>query len=257
MESQTLTRAVYQQQTAICRFLTLPVEIRLHVYSYLLSDVCQSKDHRLACPAVLLTCRTIYLEAVSVLYHKRCFRFDIGGHRQGAGLNRHHRITMINFLDCGRPFYGPRLPGYVQSTILDYTRIEEICVNFWPVHGCPITLNEARKAINALCRNLRKASSLKKVSIVFHDHWPAALTTAANMTCRRMTDAEYLLQPFRVLRGIKEVHIEMPNEVVSDGDLETPFQQLHPANRTVQSQLGSMEETKSVMMGSLPSLAMY
>lgn len=252
-----MTRAVYQQEPAISRFLTLPVEIRLHVYSYLLSDVCQSKVHRLACPAVLLTCRTIYLEAVSVLYHKRCFRFDIPGHRQGAGLNRHHRITMINFRDFGRPFYGPRLPGYVESANLDYTRIEEICVNFWPLHGCPITLNEARKAINALCRNLRKASSLEKVSIVFHDHWPAPLTTAANPTCRQMTDAEYLLQPFRVLRGIKEVHIDMPNEVVSDGDLETPFQQPPPANRTVPSQLGNMEETKSVMMGSLPSLAMY
>lgn len=249
-------RAMYRQKAALSRLLTLPVEIRLQVYSYLLSDVCQSIDHRLACPPVLLTCRTIYLEAVSVLYHKRCFRFDIAGERRAAVVNRHARITMINFRDFGRLFYGNRLPGYVESSNLDYTRIEEICVNFWPVHGCPITLNEARKAINALCKNLRKASALKKVSIVFHDDWPAPLTTSANMTRRQMTDAEYLLQPFKVLRGIKEVHIEMPNDRVSDSELETPSQQTHSDNRTVQSQMRCMEETKSVMMGSLPSLAM-
>ncbi|KAL8751904.1 MAG: hypothetical protein Q9199_006115 [Rusavskia elegans] len=163
---------------------------------------------------------------------------------------------MISFRDFGRLFYGNRLPGYVESGNLDYTRIEKICVNFWPVHGCRITLNEARKAINALCKNLRKASALNKVSIVFHDDWPASLTTAANMTCRQMTDAEYLLQPFKVLRGIKEVHIEMPNDRVSDSELETPSQQPHSDNRTVQSQMRCMEEIKSVMMGSLPSLAM-
>ncbi|KAL8786408.1 MAG: hypothetical protein Q9213_002824 [Squamulea squamosa] len=248
--------AVYQDLDATSRLLNLPVEIRLQIYSYLLpeasdysispSDTVGSslrKESTPACPAILLTCRKVYLEAVPILYHKRCFEFTISG--QLLRLEENHQSHKRNVINPDwwpgrRAFLKPQWHHYsVDRWDLDYTRVEEICLNFWLMHGCPIKLNEGRKVTIRLCRNLRKASRLRAISIIFFDNGERRPTTGATSASPHTADVEILLQPFKVLRRIQEVHIEMPSGRASDSDLRCG------------------EEVKSVMVGSLPSLALY
>ncbi|KAI4205503.1 MAG: hypothetical protein LQ350_000282 [Teloschistes chrysophthalmus] len=208
-------------------FLNLPLEIRLEIYSYLLPEIdCYSsgisaphedyqtslrKDLKPAHPAILRTCKQIYHETIPFLYHNRCFNFDIAGHLLRSVANRHNPITGTHF----RAWLG--LSSYFKQgwpidhvDNLDWTRLEDICVTFWPVHGCPIKLRDAQLVAADLCNNLQRASPLRKVTVVFRDTWPSPQITAANLTCRRLTDVEYLLQPFKTLRGVQEVRVAMP-----------------------------------------------
>ncbi|KAL8689313.1 MAG: hypothetical protein Q9218_004990 [Villophora microphyllina] len=208
-------------------FLKLPLELRLEIYSYLFPDIYSyssgifepheipqislRKDLRRAHPAVLRTCKQIYHEAIPSLYHNRCLNSDIAGHLLRSVANRHDRISSTHFrawLGLSSYFKEGRPIDDVDN--LDWTRLEDICVTFWPVHGCPIKLRDAQRVTAALCKQLQKAARLSKVDVVFRDSWPALQSTATKVTCRQMTDVEYLLQPFMVLRGVKEVRIEMP-----------------------------------------------
>ncbi|KAL9634747.1 MAG: hypothetical protein Q9204_002868 [Flavoplaca sp. TL-2023a] len=75
----------------------------------------------------------------------------------GEVANQRKHITMINFRDVGRPMHGCEVVhGYIESSNLDYSRIEDICINFWPVYGCPVMLDEAQWAMDALCKICEK-----------------------------------------------------------------------------------------------------
>ncbi|KAL8663355.1 MAG: hypothetical protein Q9168_008112 [Polycauliona sp. 1 TL-2023] len=234
---------MYQEKAAAkSRFFNLPAEIRMQVYSCLFIDVCRSKVHRPACPGILLTCRVIYLEAVSILYRKRCFAFDIAGGLLGAVV--HHSDQAIR--RC-RP--SPVL-GYFNTDNIDYTRVEAVRVNFWHVDRRPSKANDARHATIWLCRQFQR-NGLRTVSVVFHGLWLTPYTMAAST---QWTDAEHLLQPFKMLRGIEEVHIEMPIYRVSKSESASSMLGPDSDKRPIQSQVRCMEEVKFMMMGSLPSL---
>ena len=112
---------------------------------------------------------------------------------------------MINFQDFGRPIRGCEVVhGYIEGSNLDCSRIEDICINFWPLYGCPVMIDEAQWAMNALQK------FADNVPIVFQDDLPAPKMMAANMTCWQMTDVQCLLQPFKILGRLKEVRIEIP-----------------------------------------------
>ncbi|KAL8706095.1 MAG: hypothetical protein Q9201_000797 [Fulgogasparrea decipioides] len=206
--------------------LDLPIELRLEVYSYPFPNVdvyttgiaepgvilktCLRKDTEPADPAILYCCQKIYQEAAPLLYHKRCFNFDIAGHLLRSVTNRRSCITSLQFRSwLGLSLYFKQhWPAYDVDN-LDWTRLEEIRVTFWPVNGCPLRLEDARDVTIALCRELQRAAGLKKVSIMFRDEWPVRHTTTAAMACRKLTEIEYLLQPFTILRGVEQVRIEI------------------------------------------------
>ncbi|KAL8731565.1 MAG: hypothetical protein Q9181_004251 [Wetmoreana brouardii] len=215
------------QKNEPVNILDLPVELRLEIYSYLFPDVdvyttgisepgvtlktCLRKDKEPADPGILSCCRKIYQEAVPLLYHKRCFNFDIAGHLLRSVANHRSCITSLNFrswLGLSSYFKQP-WPAYDVDN-LDWTRLEEIRVTFWPVNGCPLKLEDARVVTTALCRELQQARGLKKVSIMFRDESPEPRVTTVGIACRKLTEMEYLLQPFQVLRVVEQVRIEMP-----------------------------------------------
>ncbi|KAL8945929.1 MAG: hypothetical protein Q9222_007605 [Ikaeria aurantiellina] len=250
--------------------LDLPTELRLEIYSYLLpniqsystgvseppavSQTCLRKHSESADPSIIFTCKQIYREAVPYLYRDHCFNFDIAGHLLRSVANRHNRITTVNFrawLGLSS-FFKQHWPVYDVDN-LDFTKLEEICVTFWPVHGCPTRLDDARRVTVAFCKKLQQASRLRKVSIVFRDLWPAPQLVASAMTCRHMTEVEYLLQPFKVLRGVDQVKIDMPVYRTSCDGFDLPFQQPNwgiVSDRTVESQLQCVEEAKAMMVQS-------
>lgn len=109
------------ENTKVSHLPNVPVGIRPEFFSYLFSDVGQSKDHKLGCPANLLVCRTIYLETVSILDDKRCPHFDIRSVSREV-VNRHKYLTMSNFRYFARPIHDcERLLGYVDSSNPDYS----------------------------------------------------------------------------------------------------------------------------------------
>lgn len=58
------------------------------------------------------------------------------------------------------------------------------------------------------------------------------------------------MQPFKVLRGLKEVHVRMPNHRGSGSALEVPFDQqelVFGDDGMIQSQLRCIEEAKGLM----------
>lgn len=123
-------------------------------------------------------------------------------------------------------------------------------MTFWPVHGCLLKLDDSRKVTADLCRQLKKATRLKKVTIKFRDAWPAPQVTAATMTCRQMTEVEYLLQPFKTLKGIEQVKIEMPAYHMTGSELGLPFAE--PIfdiidDRTTQGHLRCVEDIRDLM----------
>ncbi|KAI4174602.1 MAG: hypothetical protein LQ343_002175 [Gyalolechia ehrenbergii] len=201
------------------RLLNLPPEIRLQIYSYLLPNVHSytngisdpiavlqpslRSDSKPSYPGILLTCRQIYHEALSLLYHNHCFNFDIAGHLLRSVANRRNRITALNFATwLGlSSYFKQHWPAY-EIDNLNYMRMEEVCVTFWLVSGDAMKLEDARLVATDLCRQLRKAERLRKVTIKFRDTWEVDAT--------RMNEMEYLLQPFKILRGVKEVEIQMP-----------------------------------------------
>ncbi|KAL8939116.1 MAG: hypothetical protein Q9216_003529, partial [Gyalolechia sp. 2 TL-2023] len=222
---QPSTRAISVGTKPACpdenasRLLKLPAEIRLQIYSYLLPDVHSytngisdpvavlrpslRSDLQPSYPEILFTCRQVYHEALSLLYHDRCFNFDIAGHLLRSVANRRNRITALNFATwLGlSSYFKQRWPAY-EIDNFDYTRMEEVCVTFWPVNGDAMKLEDARLVATDLCRQLRKAEKLRKVVIKFRDTWKA--------DAARMIEVEYLLQPFAILGGIEEVEIQMP-----------------------------------------------
>ncbi len=247
--------------------LSLPTEIRLEIYSYLLPNVSAyptgisepqtahqvslRQDSKPASAAILFTCKKIYHEALPFLYHNRCFNFDVAGHLLRSVANRHHRISTVNF----RAWLGlsahfkQHWPTYDNRSI-DYTRLEEICVTFWPVHGCLLKLDNAQQVTADLCRQLRKANKLRKVAIKFRDVWPAPQMTATTMNCRQMTEVECLLQPFKALRSIEQVVIDVPAYRISGSETEIPtprpiveFQN----DRTIQRQMQCVRAIKDLM----------
>ncbi|KAI4132809.1 MAG: hypothetical protein LQ338_000513 [Usnochroma carphineum] len=255
------------------QLLNLPPEIRLEIYSYLLPDISSyptgisepqtahqvslRQDSKPACPATLFTCKKIYHEAIPFLYHNRCFNFDIAGHLLQSVANRYKRITTVNFrawLGLSS-YFKQHWPTYDMDN-LDYTRLEEICVTFWPVHGCVTKLDEARRVTADLCGQLKKASRLRRVSIRFRDVWPAPQVTAATLTCRHMTEVEYLLQPFKTLKGIEQVDIEMPAYRMTGSESELPIARpilrIDPSDRIMQQQLQVVEEIRALMMEQPP-----
>ncbi|KAL9024084.1 MAG: hypothetical protein Q9196_006775, partial [Gyalolechia fulgens] len=206
------------------RLLNLPPEIRLQIYSYLLPNVHSytngisdpvavlrpslRSNSEPSYPEILFTCRQIYHEALSILYHGRCFNFDIAGHVLRSVVNRRNRITALDFATwLGlSSYFKQHWPAY-EIEQLDYTSMEEVCITFWPVNGDAVKLEDARLVATDLCRQLRKAERLKKVSINFLDAWQAE---AVSMSCGDVNEKEYLLQPLKTLRGVEEVEIQMP-----------------------------------------------
>lgn len=265
-DSRIRLRPIYLGKEPL-HLLNLPTEIRLEIYSYLLPNISEyptgisetqtahqvslRQDLKPACSAILLTCKRIYHEAVPFLYHNRCFIFDIAGHLLRSVANRHSRISTVNF----RTWLGlsshfkQHWPTYDIDRV-DYTRLEEVCVTFWPVHGCLLKLDDARQVTADLCRQLRKANRLRKVAIKFRDMWSAPQATAATTTYRQMTEVEYLLQPFRALRNMEQVVIEMPAYRASGGQTELPLPR--PTiecqdDRTTQGQLQCVKTVKDWM----------
>ncbi|KAL8661424.1 MAG: hypothetical protein Q9202_005606 [Teloschistes flavicans] len=244
-------------------FLDLPVELRLEIYSYLVPEIDSystgisepqeipqislRKDFKPAHPAILRICKQIYHETISFFYRNRCFNFDIAGHLLRSVANRHNRITSTHFRAwLGLSSYFKQGWPIDHADNLDWTRLQDICVTFWPVHGCPIKLRDAQLVTAALCKKLQRASRLKKVAVVFRDAWPSPQVTAANVTCRQMTDVEYLLQPFKVLRGVQEVRVEMPAYRLFGVPCDQPVVFLK-GDRTLESQTSFVEETKALM----------
>ncbi|KAL9007754.1 MAG: hypothetical protein Q9173_007046 [Seirophora scorigena] len=251
--------------------LNLPTEIRLEIYSYLLPNIPSyptgiSEPHTAhpaslrsdsdpAQPAILFTCRKIYHEAIRLLYRNRRFDFDIAGHLLRSVANRQNRISAVNFrawLGLSSHFKQHHWPTHDIRSSLDYARVEEVRVTFWPVHGCPSKLDDARQVAADLCRELRKASGgMKKVCVRFRDVWPSPQATAATITCRHMTEVEYLLQPFKGLRGVERVEIEMPAFRMSGNEAALLPQsgfEVEVDERTMQGQRRCVEDIRAVMM---------
>ncbi|KAL8767067.1 MAG: hypothetical protein Q9194_006092 [Teloschistes cf. exilis] len=244
-------------------FLNLPLELRLEIYSYLLPEIdCYSsgisapnetlqkslrKDSEPAQPAIIRTCKQIYHETIPFLYHNRCFNFDIAGHLLRSVTNRHNEITSTHFRAwLGLSSYFKQGWSIDRADNLDWTRLEDICVTFWPVHGCPIKLRDAQLVAADLCKKLQRAFQLRNVTIVFRDTWPSPQITAVNVTCRRLTDVEYLLQTFKTLRGVQEVRVEMPAYRLIGVPCEQPVVCLLD-DRTMETQFRIVESTKALM----------
>ncbi|KAL8964886.1 MAG: hypothetical protein Q9197_006762 [Variospora fuerteventurae] len=250
--------------------LNLPAEIRLEIYSYLLPNlpsyptgISEPKtahpaslrsDSKPADPSILFTCRKIYHEATPILYRDRCFHFDIAGHLLRSVTNRHNRVSTVNFrawLGLSSHFKQHHWPRYDIRGSLDYARVEEVCVTFWPVHGCPSKLDDARQVAVDLCRELRKASALRRVCVRFRDVWPWPKGIAAAMTCRHMTEVEYLLQAFKGLRGVGRVDVELPAFRVSGSEAMVLPQsgfEVESDRRVMQGQMRCVEDIRAVMM---------
>lgn len=111
-----------------CRFLALPLEIRMKVYEYLLISprpLSFLDDRKVNRPMVfsvpyglkpdidatfMRTCQAVYREALPVLYQRNTFEFD------GPG-------GITHFKDANLPFLGKSIPGAscipsIQSPIL-------------------------------------------------------------------------------------------------------------------------------------------
>ena len=135
--------------------------------------------------------------------------------------------------------------------LLDWRRVEEVCVTFWPTHGCGVKLGDARMVTERLCGQLGKAERLRRVRIVFRDGWPGPRATATGVTGRAMTEVEMLVQGFRVLRGVEEVSIEgRVYRTVGEGS-QSKVEGLGAGgeeDRLMDSQLRCLEEAKAVMM---------
>ncbi|KAL8931649.1 MAG: hypothetical protein Q9211_006815, partial [Gyalolechia sp. 1 TL-2023] len=244
------------------RLLNLPPEIRLQIYSYLLPNVHSytngisdpvavlrpslRSDSEPSYPEILFTCRQIYHEALSILYHGRCFNFDIAGHVLRSVANRRNRITALDFATwLGlSSYFKQHWPAY-EIEQLDYTSMEEVCITFWPVNGDAVKLEDARLVATDLCRQLRKAERLKKVSINFLDAWQAE---AVSMSCGDVNEKEYLLQPLKTLRGVEEVEIQMPaycmvgRESVQSGRM--PRTEEVDTSHAIDEQMRCIEEIK-------------
>ena len=218
-------------------FLNLPVEIRLEIYSYLLPNthsytngICDPTavsqaslrtDSAPCRPAIVFTCKKIYHEAIALLYHKRCFNFDIAGHLLRSVTNRFPYITPVNFgAWLGMSVYFKQHWPMYDIDNLDYTRLEEVCITFWPVHGNRADLDDARSVAVDLCKRFRKASNLRKVSVKFRDGWPTPRKTVGTLDCETGTEVEYLLEPFDILTGIERVEIVPPASCRTGSKLE-------------------------------------
>lgn len=207
-------KAAHQKQKP-SRFLTLPPEIRLQIYTYLLPNVpsytngisdpvavlrpCLRLDSTPSYPEILFTCRQIYHEAVPLLYHSHRFNFDIAGHLLRSVANRRNRITAHNLaMWLGlSSYFKERWPAY-EIDNLDYTRMEEVCVTFWPVHGDMKRLQESRNVLVDLLGRLRKAEKLRKVIVIFRDGW------------KKMVEVGFLLDLFGVLKGVEDIEVLIP-----------------------------------------------
>lgn len=95
------------------------------------------KRHKTSRPSHPFTCKRVYRGATLLLYHSRCLNFDVAEHLLFA--NRHIRIITVNFrawLGLSS-FFKQHWPAYDVDN-LDWSRLEDVCVTFWPLHDCPI-----------------------------------------------------------------------------------------------------------------------
>lgn len=61
--------------------------------------------------------------------------------------------------------------------------------------------------------------------IRFRDVWPTPQVATATMTYQHMTEVESLLEPFKVLRRIEQMQIELPayRAIDSESELSAPW----------------------------------
>ena len=267
-ECATLTLKAIAHHHQPLSLLDMPAEIRLEIYSHLLPDkrifptgitetrtnpsLSLREDCQSSPPAILLTCKKIYDEAAPFFYHDRCFSFEIAGHLLRSVVDRHKPITSVRFrawLELSSYFNADWRTCDFGG--LDYTRLEAANIVFWPMHGCTRKLVDARNVATELVSKLQQAQRLTRISISFRDEWTIPLDTAAGITCRQLTEVESLLEPFRALKGLKNVEIKMPVFRAFEEHRDFPCRPLlsesEDSERVMEGQMQYLEETRDLM----------
>lgn len=94
-------------------------------------------------------------------------------------------------------------------------------------------------------------SGSRKVSIIFQDDWSTSITTVADLTCWEMTDIDCLLQPFKVLRQINKVRIEILTSSVFSSGMDTSHHKRGYNIEAIQGQLRCIEESQNYSDGTI------